>query len=109
VFYADIKKGFFLITGLFVFTCAFSQPKDERPEGNNNLVYVDPTIGNVGLLLQPTRPTVQLPNQMMRIHPQRKDYTDDQISSFPLIIVSHRLGQNLIKPGVQVSMGFDFH
>ncbi|HVW59803.1 MAG TPA: GH92 family glycosyl hydrolase, partial [Puia sp.] len=59
----------------------------------------DPTIGNVGQLLQPTRPTVQLPNQMMRVYPMRNDYMDDQISSFPLIIVSHRLGQAFsIKP-----------
>src|SRR6202012_917439 len=43
--------------------------------------------------LEPTRTTVQLPNQLIRFKPQRKDYMDDQISSFPLCIVSHRLGQ----------------
>jgi predicted alpha-1,2-mannosidase len=47
----------------------------------------------VGQLLQPTRPTVQQPNQMIRMYPERKDYMDDQISSFPLSIVSHRLGE----------------
>src|SRR5882757_5254408 len=62
--------------------------------------YIDPTIGNVGALLQPTRPTVQLPHQMIRMYPMRKDYTDDQVTDFPLIIVSHRLGQAFsIKPG----------
>jgi predicted alpha-1,2-mannosidase len=61
--------------------------------GNGNLKYVDPLIGNVGFLLQPTRPTVQLPNQMIRMYPERNDYIDDQISSFPLNIVSHRLGE----------------
>lgn len=55
--------------------------------------YIDPTIGNVGQLLEPTRPTVQLPNQLIRFAPQRKDYLDDQVTSFPLSIVSHRLGQ----------------
>ncbi|HTJ11778.1 MAG TPA: GH92 family glycosyl hydrolase [Dinghuibacter sp.] len=55
--------------------------------------YVDPTIGNVGALLQPTRPTVQLPHQMIRVYPNRKDYIDDRITDFPLIVVSHRLGQ----------------
>ncbi|OOQ57922.1 alpha-mannosidase [Mucilaginibacter pedocola] len=64
-----------------------------------NLKYIDPSIGNVGQLLEPTRPTVQLPNQMMRMFPIRKDYIDDQISSFPLIILSHRLGQAFsVKP-----------
>ena len=52
--------------------------------------FVDPTIGNVGHLLQPTRPTVQLPNQMIRMHPVRADYLDDQIDFFPLTISSHR-------------------
>ena len=61
--------------------------------GNGNLKYVDPLIGNVGQLLEPTRPTVQLPNQMIRMFPQRANYMDDQISSFPLNIVSHRLGE----------------
>ena len=44
-------------------------------------------------MAEPTRPTMQLPNEMMRMTPIRKDYLDDQISSFPLLLVSHRLGQ----------------
>ena len=43
-------------------------------------------------MLEPTRPTAQLPNQIIRVYPVRKDYLDDQISSFPLTVVSHRLG-----------------
>ncbi|NIG54958.1 GH92 family glycosyl hydrolase [Chitinophaga sp. Cy-1792] len=57
------------------------------------LSYVHPEIGGVGTLLEPTRPTMQLPNEMMRMTPVRADYLDDQISSFPLLLVSHRLGQ----------------
>lgn len=55
--------------------------------------YVDPTIGNVGVLLAPTRPTAQLPNAMIRVHPLREDHLDDQITSFPLTLISHRLGE----------------
>src|SRR5262245_33838341 len=55
--------------------------------------YVDPSIGCVGHLLEPTRPTVSLPNSMVRVYPVRRDGTDDQISSFPLTIISHRLGE----------------
>jgi predicted alpha-1,2-mannosidase len=54
---------------------------------------VDPTLGNVGHLLEPTRPTVSLPNCMIRFYPVRKDGLDDQIHSFPLTIISHRLGE----------------
>ena len=65
----------------------------------SNLEYVDPTIGNVGALLQPTRPTVQLPHQLIRMYPMRKDFIDDQVTDYPLTIVSHRLGQVFsIKP-----------
>ncbi|WP_315822607.1 hypothetical protein [Paraflavitalea speifideaquila] len=68
----------------------------------SNLEYVDPTIGNVGQLLEPTHPTIQLPNQMIRVAPQRKDYLDNQITSFPLNIVSRRLGQVFsIKPCIK--------
>lgn len=76
--------------------------KKDRIELKTNIEYIDPTIGNVGQLLQPTRPTVQLPNQMMRMYPMRSDYIDDQVSSFPLLIVSHRLGEAFsMKPSLQ--------
>src|ERR1017187_5334276 len=55
--------------------------------------YVDPTIGGAAFLLEPTRPTVHLPNSMVRVYPVRKDQLDDQIRSFPLTIISHRLGE----------------
>lgn len=53
--------------------------------------YVDPTIGNVGVLLVPTRPAVYMPNSMIRVYPVRADAMDDQIESFPLTINSHRI------------------
>ena len=54
---------------------------------------VDPTMGGQGFMLEPTRPTVSLPNSMVRVYPVRKDQLDDQIRSFPLTIISHRLGE----------------
>jgi predicted alpha-1,2-mannosidase len=55
--------------------------------------YVDPNIGSIAHLLQPTRPTVSVPYGMVRMYPVRKDGTDDQIQYFPLTIISHRLGE----------------
>src|SRR5271169_3780134 len=55
--------------------------------------YVDPSMGGQGFLLEPTKPTVSLPNGMVRVYPVRKDQLDDQIHSFPLTIISHRLGE----------------
>ena len=56
----------------------------------SNLSYVDPTIGGVGIILEPTRPAVHLPNSMLRVFPYRKDQIDDRINYFPLSISSHR-------------------
>jgi len=62
--------------------------------------YVDPTIGNVGILLVPTRPAVYLPNSMVRFYPLREDALDDRIQSFPLTISSHRMDELFsIMPG----------
>lgn len=62
--------------------------------------YVDPKIGGVSILLAPTTPTVSLPNSMIRVYPIRKDLLDEKIQSFPLTIISHRLGELFsIMPG----------
>ena len=57
----------------------------------SNLSYVDPTIGGVGIILEPTRPTVHLPNSMLRSYPMKKDQLDDRIRYFPLNVASHRI------------------
>lgn len=70
--------------------------------------YVDPTIGNVGILLVPTRPTVYLPNSMVRVYPMRADALDDRIQSFPLTISSHRQPELFsIMPGDGEAAAYD--
>jgi predicted alpha-1,2-mannosidase len=70
--------------------------------------YVDPTIGNVGILLEPTRPAVYLPNSMVRVYPVRKDALSDQIDSFPLTISSHRMRELFsIMPGTTRPAAYD--
>jgi predicted alpha-1,2-mannosidase len=80
-----------LLTTMVGSNCAQSNIK--RDKQLDNLQFVDPTIGNVGHLLQPTRPTVQLPNQALRMFPMRNDHLDDRIRFFPLNLKSHRLGE----------------
>ena len=41
-------------------------------------------------LLVPTYPTVHLPNSMLRIYPQREDYTSNKLKGLPVIVTSHR-------------------
>jgi predicted alpha-1,2-mannosidase len=76
--------------------------------GNAQVEYVDPTIGNVGVLLAPTRPTVYLPNSMVRMYPLREDALDDRIEVFPLTISSHRNSELFgIMPGDGTSAPYD--
>jgi len=71
----------------FIFLSGYTSGQEEK----SALVDVDPSIGGVGIILEPTRPTVHLPNSMIRVFPLRKDHLDDQISNFPLTVTSHRL------------------
>lgn len=52
--------------------------------------YVNPYIGNISHLLVPTFPTVQLPNSMLRVYPERADYTSEYINGLPIIVTNHR-------------------
>lgn len=75
-----------LLLGMALFASPFARGQST----NSNVNYVDPTIGSVGIILEPTRPTVHLPNSMVRVFPIRKDQLDDRIHNFPLTIASHR-------------------
>ena len=52
--------------------------------------YVNPYIGNISHLLVPTFPTVQLPNSMLRVYPERSDYTSEYVNGLPVIVTNHR-------------------
>ena len=95
-----LKRPFLIVICLL--STYVTNAQTNAVNSSENLKYIDPRIGSVGQLLEPTRPTVQLPNQMIRMAPIRANYLDDQISSFPLTIVSHRLGEAFsIKPSIK--------
>lgn len=52
--------------------------------------YVNPYMGNISHLLVPTFPTVHLPNSMLRVTPQRGDFTEIQLKGLPVVLTSHR-------------------
>ena len=52
--------------------------------------YVNPYIGNISHLLVPTYPTIHLPNSMLRVYPERENYTGNKINGLPIIVTSHR-------------------
>jgi len=87
------QKAFTIIrrmTGLFCL--AYITILDTK-FAHSQVEFVNPAMGGQGFMLEPTRPTVSLPNSIVRVYPVRKDQLDDQIHSFPLTIISHRLGE----------------
>ncbi len=80
------RSKIFWIATLFISSVLSCTETEE-----SNLQYVDPSIGGVGVILKPTRPTIHLPNSLVRVFPMRKDHLDDRISNFPLTNSSHRI------------------
>jgi len=69
---------------LFVHQSVFSA------ENKKPVDYVNPYMGNISHLLVPTFPTIHLPNSLLRVYPERGDYTNIEIHALPLVVTSHR-------------------
>jgi putative alpha-1,2-mannosidase len=52
--------------------------------------YVNPYMGNISHILVPTFPTVQLPNSILRVYPDRDDYTGEYLRGLPIVVTNHR-------------------
>lgn len=78
--------------GLVVLFCvACASPLQKRNDTVNQPVdYVNPYMGNISHLLVPTFPTIHLPNSLLRVYPERRDYTDIRIKGLPLVVTGHR-------------------
>ena len=60
--------------------------------GTEPVDYVNPYEGNISHLLVPTYPTVHLPNSMLRVYPNRPDYTSEYLDGLPVVVTGHRGG-----------------
>jgi hypothetical protein len=83
----NIKHLFlmFVIAGLMLAGCNRTSNEAADP-----VDFVNPCIGNISHLLVPTYPTVHLPNSMMRVYPERTNYTGELLRGLPLIVPGHR-------------------
>lgn len=82
-----LKTSAALLASAFLLTsCNGVEPAAQK----SPVDYVNPYMGNVSHLLVPTYPTVHLPNSMLRVYPERADFTGDMLSGLPLIVTSHR-------------------
>lgn len=68
----------------------FSCTTSDKVPSKDFVDYVNPYIGNISHLLVPTYPTVYLPNSMLRVYPERGDFTSDRINGLPVVVTSHR-------------------
>ncbi len=77
----------FAITLVLIFApgCRPASPYEKEP-----VDYVNPYMGNISHLLVPTYPTVHLPNSILRVYPDRGDYTGLLIKGLPVVVTSHR-------------------
>lgn len=80
----------YLKTLFTIFVCPLLLWSCQQKEQKEAVDYVNPYMGNISHLLVPTYPTIHLPNSMLRVYPERDDYTSDQINGLPLIVTSHR-------------------
>lgn len=76
--------SFFTFILLFAQNYAFAQNLSQPVD------YVNPYIGNISHLLVPTYPTIHLPNSMLRVYPERSDFTGDLLNGLPVAVTSHR-------------------
>ena len=74
-----------LILSFIITSCCINAQEKKAP-----VDYVNPYMGNISHLLVPTYPTVHLPYGMLRVYPERVDYTSDQIAGLPVAVTSHR-------------------
>lgn len=79
-----IHKTILIAAAAFTVCACASDPKPEPVD------YVNPYIGNISHLLVPTYPTIQLPNSMLRVYPERSDYTSELVNGLPIIVTNHR-------------------
>src|SRR5690554_1514184 len=88
-----LKKGIYIIK-LFSIICLASVLYAFTPIQTNKTIqpvdYVNPYMGNISHLLMPTFPTIHMPHSMLRVYPERRDFTGDVLEGLPIVITSHR-------------------
>lgn len=84
-----LNQVYILFFALLLCACT-NKDKGNRETRKTPVDYVNPYMGNISHLLVPAYPTIHLPNSMLRVYPERADYTGDMIKGLPLIVTSHR-------------------
>ncbi|MCV9385260.1 GH92 family glycosyl hydrolase [Reichenbachiella ulvae] len=84
------KWGLISILLLLIIVAYIPKSDTQKKEDISPVDHVNPYIGNISHLLVPTFPTIHLPNSMLRVYPERRDFTGDRLSGLPLVVTGHR-------------------
>ncbi len=82
----ELTARLLLVVGISLISVAGARAQNRKEPVD----WVNPYIGNISHLLVPTYPTVHLPNSMLRVIPDRGDYTSPRLGGLPLLSTSHR-------------------
>lgn len=85
----NVKRSLFVVASMVLFSCSVPQGKTKE-SAKQPVDYVNPYMGNISHLLVPTFPTIHLPNSILRVYPERRDYTEILLNGLPLVVTSHR-------------------
>lgn len=76
-----------MVLATSIVVCSCQSPKSENQEPVD---LVNPYMGNISHILVPTFPTIHLPNSLLRVYPERRDFTGRLLHGLPLMVTSHR-------------------
>ena len=83
-------KALIWLVGIVFFASCTQSTLETGPANRTPVDFVNPYMGNISHLLVPTFPTVHLPNSLLRVYPERRDYTEIELNGLPLIVTGHR-------------------
>ena len=83
-------KKYIVVVALALFSIGNAQQQKNRTDTKEPVDYVNPYMGNISHLLVPTYPTIHLPNSLLRVYPERRDFTGVVLNGLPMVVTSHR-------------------
>ena len=89
LFFRNSNISYFVLAigiAILLLSCSSVQNQSAREPVD----YVNPYMGNISHLLVPTFPTIHLPHSILRVYPERRDFTGDVLEGLPIVVTSHR-------------------
>jgi predicted alpha-1,2-mannosidase len=84
------KSSWQTMMGLLFIIFFISCFSNEKQTVKQPVDYINPYMGNISHLLVPTFPTIHMPYSMLRVYPERRDFTGDALEGLPIVVTSHR-------------------